>query len=117
MGLRLASSYDLKFIEASWRTSAERPFLEGLVSPWPHLAEPIAKCRKFNNVRMLKQIYNSEVMLDITRALKLPVLVIHDLDRPSFIVAWGCASYQYVKLDYRKAGIGSFLRECFEDPS
>lgn len=117
MGLRLAKSHDLKFVEASWRTSSEMPFLEGKRLLWPHLADSIAKCRKFNNMRMLKQIYNSEIMADIGKAIQLPVLVVYDLDNPTYIVAWGCASFTYVKQPYRKAGIGTFLRGCFAQPA
>jgi hypothetical protein len=113
MGIRLAQPSDLLFICASWRTSAEKPFLEGDACPWPHLVAVVEKCRKFQNVRMLRQIYNNEMRITIETAIQgQPTLVVYDTERPTFIIAWANKAYRYTKLPFRRQGIGGFLRDC-----
>jgi GNAT superfamily N-acetyltransferase len=131
MGFRWAQPEDVKFVAASWLTSAKDAwFKEGAKMPLPDSLRETVRASKRRlkfaiqasdttaevvERRLLEALFDSEMKLFIASSLwKVPPLVIFDEETPRFVLGWihclpGWVNYVYVKHAFRGRGFARAL--------
>lgn len=112
MAIRPAIPADARFVTLSWLRSGERAFTTGAWRGFDHLAARAGSVKA--NPKALRALYNLETPATrraIGEAIdRGPLLVVYDVDQPSFLVGWATPSFAFVSHTFRRQGIARALR-------